>query len=193
MALKHWAWTIEGDPTAIEETIARSVLTLRAGDVTAREIGGEASWTWEDCRFELEWLRLVEPRGVRVDLLVDLERCGWAESAIVEEVRRVVLQGEYPLQPTTQQEQAEVAPARDLVSAWSVAPVASADDSAARAGLVAGAIASSVGALASGSALWICRKRKNCLKRPVVVGALVASLLVGATCGAVLLLSRGTR
>lgn len=193
MEWKHWAWIVRGDPREIEATIEDSIIA-RNGIANTREIGGDGQWSWEDCRFSIEWMRLASPIGIRLDLMIDPDACGWNEAAILDEVRRVILRGRFQLESGLETATAELLPGDGVAGA----PIAELNGrtiagevaTTNRAGLIAATIAGGVVAVTSGSALWICRKRKDCKKRPIVVGALFASLLVATGCGAVLWLSR---
>jgi hypothetical protein len=222
MAAKHLAMIALGDPRTLEVLIMRGVLA-RKGTFTEREIGGSASWVeLPSIDWQLEWVRLRNPLGLRIDIYVD-DFVG--NEAIGEELWVGLLESKAVPAIPTGKEQIELPstgggstttttgggstttttggesigipsgsggvygglPVPAYGGAEGELGIAAGGSSA---GVVAGLVLGSLGAIGSGVALWRCRNKKKCRKRPIVVGAMVGSGLVAVGCGLFLALRK---
>lgn len=210
--MKHFATIAAGEPATLEQLI-RSSVALRGGVVTTQPIGGSASWAEPPgLPWRLDWMRLVQPRGLRVDLYAD-ESVTY--QALGEELWQGIFAGRALPIVVGAPEIREQAPTSGGSSSSSGGLSSSSGDSSSVAtwsggttststsgelaavatnggsGLLAGAIVSGLVASGAGFALWKCRKRRKCRMRPWVVAGLVVSTVVGIGCGAALALREG--
>lgn len=213
MGSKHFATLALGDPRVLEEQIEDSMKS-RSGAYYERQIGGSASWAEQGgIDWQLEWVRLTTPLGLRIDLYTN-DTVG--NAAIGEELWVGVLKGKAIPAIPTGAEKIEIPGSSEGSSAGSsagsggipsggvgygmVSPPISGmggvesegieEVRRSNAGPVIGLILGTVGAVGSGAMLWRTRGRKKSRKRPVVVGALVGSGLVALGSGLALLFRR---
>lgn len=218
--MKHFATIAGGEPRMLEDMIEAAVMERR-GVLNVHEIGGTAQWEERpDVPWSLEWLRLVSPRGLRLDVYVP---DGYPADAIGEELWQGIFQGRaLPIVPGAP-EVPESLPGTtggggstgggstgggstgggivgtiggigsrigDALPAIGAGVGAAREVSEARTGIKIATVAGAIGTATTGALLWRCRKKKACKRRPFVVGALVVSALVTVGGGAVWLLTR---
>ncbi len=213
--MKHYAVIAAGEPADLEQQI-RTAVALRGGTVTSEPIGGSARWNEPPgLPWQLDWIRLVQPRGLRIDLYADetVSASGLGEELwqgiFGGRVLPIVVGGtEIREQPsttsggtsttTTSGGTSTTTTSGGAASSWgssaggALTTAATSTELPSSGGaLLAGAIVSGVVASGAGFALWKCRKRRKCRARPWVVAGLVVSTVVGLGFGTVLALRGG--